>query len=36
MPFIRRVADELAPRCTLVPWLAVAPVGIVGLRQLVA
>ena len=34
LPFIRRVADELAPRCALVPWLAVAPVGIAGLRQL--
>lgn len=34
IPFIRRVADELAPRCALVPWLAVAPVGIAGLRQL--
>ena len=34
IPFIRRVADELAPRCALVPWLAVAPVGITGLRQL--
>ena len=36
IPFIRRVADELAPRCALVPWLAVAPVGIAGLRQLSA
>ena len=34
IPFIRRVADELAPRCALVPWLAEAPVGIDGLRQL--
>jgi arsenite/tail-anchored protein-transporting ATPase len=34
IPFIRRVADTLAPRCALVPWLAVAPVGVVGLRQL--
>ena len=34
IPFIRRVADALAPRCALVPWLAVAPVGIDGLRQL--
>jgi arsenite-transporting ATPase len=34
IPFIRRVADELAPRCALVPWLAVAPVGINGLKQL--
>ena len=36
IPFIRRVADELAARCALVPWLAVAPVGIAGLRQLSA
>lgn len=36
IPFIRRVADELAARCALVPWLAVAPVGITGLRQLSA
>lgn len=35
IPFIRRVADELAPRCALVPWVAVAPVGLEGLRQLV-
>lgn len=34
IPFIRRVADTLAPRCALVPWLAVAPVGADGLRQL--
>ncbi|KAB2922272.1 MAG: AAA family ATPase [Dechloromonas sp.] len=34
IPFIRRVADTLAPRCALVPWLAVAPVGLSGLRQL--
>ena len=34
IPFIRRVADTLAPRCALVPWLAVAPVGVDGLRQL--
>lgn len=34
IPFIRRVADTLAPRCALVPWLAVAPVGVVGLCQL--
>ena len=35
IPFIRRVADQLAPRCALVPWLANAPVGIDGLKQLV-
>ena len=34
IPFIRRVADELAPRCALVPWLAQPPVGVVGLQQL--
>lgn len=34
IPYIRRVADTLAPRCALVPWLAVAPVGVDGLRQL--
>lgn len=34
IPYIRRVADRLAPRCALVPWLALAPVGLSGLRQL--
>ena len=34
IPFIRRVADELAPRCALVPWLANAPVGVEGLQQM--
>jgi arsenite-transporting ATPase len=34
IPFIRRVADELAPRCALVPWLALPPVGVEGLKQL--
>ena len=34
IPFIRRVVDELAPRCALIPWLAIAPVGIKGLQQL--
>lgn len=34
IPFIRRVADALAPRCALVPWLANAPVGVEGLRQM--
>ena len=33
IPFIRRVADELATRCALVPWLALPPVGINGLKQ---
>jgi len=35
IPFIRRVADELAPRCALVPWLAAPPVGLKGLLQLI-
>ncbi|NTV09346.1 MAG: arsenical pump-driving ATPase, partial [Zoogloea sp.] len=35
IPFIRRVADELAPRCALIPWLAEAPVGAHGLAQIV-
>jgi arsenite-transporting ATPase len=35
VPFIRRVAEELATRCALVPWRAEAPVGLVGLRRLV-
>jgi arsenite-transporting ATPase len=34
IPFIRRVAGELAPRCVIVPWLAQAPVGSDGLAQL--
>jgi arsenite-transporting ATPase len=34
IPYIRRVADALAPRCALVPWLAQAPVGSRGLQQL--
>jgi arsenite-transporting ATPase len=34
IPFIRRVADQLAPRCALVPWLANAPVGVEGLQQM--
>lgn len=34
IPFIRRVADQLAPRCALIPWLALAPVGVTGLTQL--
>jgi len=36
IPFIRRVADELAPRSALVPWFAAAPTGSAGLAQLVA
>lgn len=33
IPFIRRVADELATRSALIPWLAAAPVGTAGLGQ---
>ena len=33
-PYIRRVSDQLARRCAIVPWLAEAPTGIQGLRQL--
>ncbi|MBI3447129.1 MAG: AAA family ATPase, partial [Magnetospirillum sp.] len=33
--FIRKVADELAPRTALVPWQAEAPVGEVGLLRVV-
>lgn len=36
VPFIRRVADELATRCALVPWQAQAPVGVAGLEQVVS
>ena len=35
IPFIREVADALASRCALIPWLAQAPVGVAGLAQLV-
>jgi len=34
IPFIRRVADELAPRCALVSWLAQRPEGAKGLALL--
>ena len=34
LPFICRVADELACRWTVVPWLADTPVGARGLRSL--
>jgi len=33
-PYIRRVADELAERCVLVPWLPEPPVGVNGLAVL--
>ena len=34
VPFIRRVADDLSRRCALIPWMALAPVGLKGLEQL--
>jgi len=33
--YIRRVSDELSRRCAIVPWLAEAPTGVDGLRQLI-
>ncbi|AJY08649.1 arsenical pump-driving ATPase [Burkholderia sp. SIMBA_043] len=35
VPFVRRVADDLAPRAALIPWLAEAPVGEAGLEQVI-
>lgn len=35
IPFIRRVADVLAPRSALIPWLAEAPVGEQGLARVI-
>ena len=34
IPFIRTVADRLATRCALIPWLAQVPAGETGLGQL--
>jgi arsenite-transporting ATPase len=34
IPFIRQVAEELSPRCALIPWLAEPPVGAEGLARL--
>lgn len=34
IPYIRKVADTLAPRCALIPWLPNPPVGRSGLEQL--
>jgi len=34
IPFIRKVAGELSPRCVLIPWLAEPPVGSKGLAQI--
>jgi arsenite-transporting ATPase len=31
IPFIRKVAEELSPRCALIPWLAEPPIGAKGL-----
>ncbi len=36
IPFVRKVADELATRCALIPWLAKAPTGEAGLGQVIA
>ncbi len=33
-PYIRCVSDELSRRCAIIPWLAEAPTGVEGLRQL--
>jgi len=35
IPFIRRVADTLSQRTALIPWLAEAPVGEVGLEHVI-
>ncbi|MCF8198174.1 MAG: arsenical pump-driving ATPase [Sulfuritalea sp.] len=35
VPYIRRVVDELAERCALIPWLAEAPTGTQGLSNLI-
>lgn len=35
VPFVRRVADNLAQRTALIPWLAEAPVGPVGLEHVI-
>ncbi|HJV73582.1 MAG TPA: arsenical pump-driving ATPase [Noviherbaspirillum sp.] len=35
LPYIRRVADDMATRCALIPWLPQAPVGVKGLEQIV-
>ncbi|GAB3550133.1 arsenical pump-driving ATPase [Noviherbaspirillum agri] len=34
-PYIREVADALATRCALIPWLAERPTGVKGLQQIV-
>lgn len=35
LPYIRKVADELAPRCALISWLPQPPVGVEGLQQII-
>ncbi|MDN8071422.1 ArsA-related P-loop ATPase [Burkholderia vietnamiensis] len=35
VPFVRRVADNLAPRTALIPWLAEAPVGAADLERVI-
>jgi len=35
IPFIRKVAEELSPRCALIPWLAEPPIGAKGLAGVV-
>jgi arsenite-transporting ATPase len=34
IPFIRKVAEELSPRCALIPWLAEPPIGARGLARI--
>jgi len=34
IPYIRQVAEQLSTRCALIPWLAEAPIGSKGLRQM--
>jgi arsenite/tail-anchored protein-transporting ATPase len=36
IPFIRKVAEDLSPRCVLIPWLAEPPIGSKGLAQITA
>ncbi len=35
IPYIEKVAAQLAPRCALIPWLATSPTGLAGLRHVV-
>lgn len=34
IPYINKVAEELSPRCALIPWLAEPPIGVKGLAQM--